>query len=106
MLQASHAHVYLTADFVLSWSMLDAMAIGCPMIVSDCPPVREFMDEATGLMVGLHEHDALVEAIARSLDDRAGMKTKGAAARAVIKDHYDANDIYARKDAMLRQLIA
>ena len=35
VLQASQAHVYLTVDFVLSWSMLDNMAIGCPLIVSD-----------------------------------------------------------------------
>lgn len=106
VLQASHAHVYLTADFVLSWSMLDAMAIGCPMIVSDCPPVREFLDEASALPVGLHDHDALTAAIETSLDDRAGMKAKGAAARAIITSSYDANDIYAAKDRMLRELIA
>lgn len=105
VLQASQAHVYLTADFVLSWSMLDAMAIGCPMIVSDCPPVKEFMNDDTGLLVGLHDHHALVGAISRSLDDRAGMKTRGLAARSVIVDNYDAQNIYARKDAMLRDLL-
>lgn len=106
VLQASHAHIYLTADFVLSWSMLDAMAIGCPMIVSDCPPVREFMDETTGVLVGLHDHGALTAAIEYSLDNREAMQARGQAARAVITENYDATDIYAQKDRMLRELIA
>lgn len=105
VLQASHAHIYLTADFVLSWSMLDAMSIGCPLIVSDCPPVREFMDESRGLMVGLHDQEALTEAIEAALEDRAGMEQRGLAARAHVAERCDRDRIYPAKEALLKGLL-
>lgn len=105
VLQASHAHVYLTADFVLSWSMLDAMAIACPMIVSDCAPVREYMSEDTGLMVGLHDTDTLAERMEEALNDREGMRARGLAARQVIADRCDQAKIYPQKEAMLKALL-
>ncbi len=105
VLQASHAHVYLTANFVLSWSMLDAMAIGCPMVVSDCPPVREYMSEDTGLMVGLHDTDTLAVRIAEALDNREAMRARGQAARQVVADRCDKARVYPKKEALLKALV-
>jgi glycosyltransferase involved in cell wall biosynthesis len=105
VLQATNVHVYLTADFVLSWSLLDSMAVGCPLVVSDCPPVREYMSEDTGLLVGLHDEFALADKIEEALDNPVDMKAKGAAARQVIIDRCEAQSIFARKDRMLRELI-
>ena len=52
VMRASDAHVYLTVPFVLSWSLLDAMACGCLLVASDTAPVREFVEDGvTGLLV-------------------------------------------------------
>jgi glycosyltransferase involved in cell wall biosynthesis len=105
VLQASNAHIYLTADFVLSWSMLDAMAIGCPMVVSDCAPVREYMSDETGLMVGLHDTDHLAIRMTEALDDREGMLHRGLAARRIIAERCDQASIYPKKEALLKNLL-
>lgn len=105
VLQATNAHIYLTADFVLSWSMLDAMAVGCPLVVSDCPPVQEYMTDETGLFVDLHDEAALADRIEYALDHPDIMKSKGAAARQLILNQCDARSIYAKKDQMFRDLI-
>ncbi len=71
-LQASDCHVHLSHPFVASWSLLEALACTCPMVVSDVEPIRELC-EATKSIVTYVDHrdpEALPRAINRLLKDR------------------------------------
>lgn len=89
-LAISKAHVYLTAPFVLSWSLIDAMAMACPIIASDTPPVREAIRHGeNGLLVDYFQPEALADAVIRALADPAAMAPLRAQARADAIATYD-----------------
>ncbi len=71
LLQISTVHLYLTYPFVLSWSMLEAMSIGCAIVASKTPPVQELIEDGrTGILVDFFAKDRLVEAVCSLLDDK------------------------------------
>lgn len=48
-------------------TVLEAIACGCPLVVSDIPEHREFLDEKTALLINPHDSQAIAEAIANVL---------------------------------------
>jgi glycosyltransferase involved in cell wall biosynthesis len=85
----SDLHVYLTAPFVLSWSLLNAMSSGCVVLGSDVPPVREvLLPGENGLVEPLFDVDRLTETALRVLDDPAEFAPLGRAARRTIEESY------------------
>ena len=91
LLRVSAAHVYLTYPFVLSWSMLQAMSLGVPLIASRTAPVTEVVSEAAGngRLVDFFDRYALVEAVVDTLANPRGQALMRAAARRTIVERYD-----------------
>jgi glycosyltransferase involved in cell wall biosynthesis len=90
VLQVSAAHVYLTVPFVLSWSMLEAMAAGALVIGSRTAPVEEVVEDGVdGVLVDFFDRDALVAAMLAALRDPARHVPLRAAARAKVVERYD-----------------
>jgi glycosyltransferase involved in cell wall biosynthesis len=70
ILQVSAVHVYLTYPFVLSWSVLEAMACGCLLVASDTAPVREVIRHGeNGWLVDFFDGKALIEHVRYALSN-------------------------------------
>jgi len=90
VLQVSAAHVYLSYPFVLSWSMLEAMAAGCLVVGSDTAPVTEVIaDGVNGRLVNFFDREQLVEVILEALHDPRGGRALREAARATVVERFD-----------------
>lgn len=106
ILQVSTAHIYLTYPFVLSWSMMEAMAAGCLVIGSRTAPVEEVIThEENGLLVDFFSSQALVEAIQRACEDPA-MRAIRERARETILSQYDLQSVcLPRQQALIESFI-
>lgn len=106
LLQISTAHIYLTYPFVLSWSCLEAMSVGCAVIASQTPPVEEVIrHNINGLLVDFFDHAALARQVSSVLQHPDEFLAIRQGARETIKDRYDLHRIcLPRQAAMLRSL--
>jgi glycosyltransferase involved in cell wall biosynthesis len=94
VIQLSRCHVYLTMPFVLSWSLLEAMAMEATIVASDVAPVREAVTHGqTGLLVDFFDPARLAAQVAEVLAAPARFAHLGRAARASVAARYDFLDI-------------
>jgi len=94
LLQVSTVHVYLTYPFVLSWSLLEAMSVGCAIVASDtCPVVEAIEDNVTGKLFNFFSHSQLALNVTNLLENSEEQARLGLAARNFARDNYDLKDI-------------
>jgi glycosyltransferase involved in cell wall biosynthesis len=90
LFSVSTAHVYLTYPFVLSWSLLDAMACEALVIGSDTAPVREVIrDGENGFLVDFFDHAALADKLTEVCRNPNGYDGIRRAARETVLAEFD-----------------
>jgi glycosyltransferase involved in cell wall biosynthesis len=94
LLQLSTVHVYLTYPFVLSWSLLEAMSVGCAIVASDTQPVHEAIEhDVTGRLVNFFDNAQLAEQVCHLLADPHARQRLGASARHFACERYDLRSV-------------
>ena len=89
VLQASTVHVYLTRPFILSWSMLEAMAAGVCLVASATPPVQEVVEDGVnGLLANFRSPEHIASRIEEALQDQPLRARLGKAARETVIERY------------------
>jgi glycosyltransferase involved in cell wall biosynthesis len=90
LLQLSTVHAYLTYPFVLSWSLLEAMSVGCAIVASDTQPLHEAIQHNhTGRLVNFFDTNTLVNEVCDLLDKPSERARLGANARKFAQATYD-----------------
>lgn len=93
-LQASSVHVYFTAPFVLSWSLIEAMACGALIVASDTAPVRDAIEDGvSGLLSDFFEPDALASRLILACSRPEVFAPLRGAARQTAVERYDRNRV-------------
>jgi glycosyltransferase involved in cell wall biosynthesis len=90
VLQISACHVYLTYPFVLSWSCMEALSVGCTVVGSRTGPVEEVVThDVTGRLVDFFDVAALAAEVVGVLQDPEKFKHLGRAGRVLMRERYD-----------------
>jgi glycosyltransferase involved in cell wall biosynthesis len=107
LLRVSTAHVYLTVPFVLSWSLIEAMSVGCSIVASATPPVEEVLrDEENALLVEFQAVEDLAAAVSHLLSNPTAYQHLGRRARQIILSRYDREQACRSYNGLLDELQA
>ncbi len=100
----SDLHLYFTVPFVLSWSMVDALACGCTVLASDTAPVREMIDDGrNGLLCGFSDVEGFAAKASQVLRDPGEFRPLGEAAVLRIREEYAIDVILPRLARLFEQ---
>ena len=107
LLQISSAHIYLTSPFVLSWSMLEAMAAGCSIVASNTPPVAEVIsDGRNGLLADFFSPEEVAERVVEALSESDRMDQIRHAARDTVLERYALERCLPKQLELIEQVLS
>lgn len=105
--QISQAHVYLTYPYVLSWSMLEAMACGALVVGSATAPVEEVIrNGVNGWLVPFFDSKALAKQLLEVLADPPGQEQLRMAARRTVAASFEQGSCTRSQIALLEAVVA
>ena len=103
LLSISSCHIYLTAPFVLSWSMLESMSLGCLLLASATDPVKEVIDDGVnGFLVDYFDSEQIARRAADLLDHRQDFQAVRDAARQTVVDRFERNTCLQQHHALIQ----
>ena len=106
MLQRSDAHVYLTYPFVASWSLREALAIGCAVVAADVESVTEFITHGrNGLLVPGLDSKQLARSVLEVLEDETLNRRVRAGALRYAQKHLDMKDYLATMEKTIAGIV-
>lgn len=105
MLQISSAHVYLTVPFVLSWSLLEAMAAECMIIASKTAPVQEVVNGKNGLLVDFFSPSEIAKTVDAVLNKPKNYAKMRKSAREYVLKNYNVHQSIQQYQHLLESLI-
>ena len=104
-MQLSTAHVYYSYPFVLSWSLVEAMALGCYVVGSDTRPLHDAIEDGvSGRLLPFFDHAALADALIAACRDPQAQAGVRDAARAAAKRLFDRRASLAAWIALIREM--
>ncbi len=102
----SDLHFYLTVPFVLSWSLVNALACGATVMGSDTAPVREMIQHSeNGLLFDFFDIDAAVEMAERVLDHPEEFQHLGPTAVERVHTNYSLETCLPRLLALYESVV-
>jgi glycosyltransferase involved in cell wall biosynthesis len=98
----SDLHVYLTVPFVLSWSLLNALACGATVLASDTAPVREVVTHGvTGLLADFFDTEGMADAAEKVLAAPDEYRRLGEAGVGLVRESYSLDVCLPRLEELL-----
>jgi glycosyltransferase involved in cell wall biosynthesis len=95
-------HLYLTVPFVLSWSLMNALACGTTVLASNTAPVQEMIQhEKNGLLVDFFDVEGFAQQANRVLNDPEQFRPLGLAGTRMIQEEYSLDVCFPRWKRML-----
>lgn len=106
IMQLSKAHIYLTVPSILSWSLLEIMAMEKVIVASNTPPVQEVIqDGVNGLLVDFFDASAIAQNISVILDNPQTYDLLAKAARKTVLERYAIDVVWSKQRVFLQDVI-
>ncbi len=102
----SDLHIYLTVPFVLSWSLMNALACGTTVLASRTAPVREMIEhDKNGLLVDFFDVEGLAQLAGKVLDAPQDYRHLGRAGIEMIQERFSLDVCLPRMQALYEDVI-